>query len=175
MVCRQLIVQPDVLNRQPKLLEQMEDEFQLRIHQRLTSDAAVESGYANQRLPIQNGNGDLSAEEFEFFFNPGIGKSFFTFAPENSALAKEEAANAGFEGQFKMFEQAGRQPDGASRTQPAPCFNRGPFAKSAEGVAQENGGAINGHNLPKLQKKLPQHRFRPQRVRQNGREIAQHL
>ena len=49
VVCGKLVVDPNIFNRQSEFLEEVKEEFQLRIAQALASDSDIECGDANDR------------------------------------------------------------------------------------------------------------------------------
>src|SRR5262245_25569288 len=50
----ELIVQPDILDRQPNLLEQMKDELQFGIGQWLARDPAVKGRYPEKHFAVED-------------------------------------------------------------------------------------------------------------------------
>ena len=85
-------MQPDVLDRQPQLFEEVEDQLQLRIHQRLTGDAPVKNRHSQNRLAIQDGHGHLPAKQLEFFLRLEVVARLFAVTPQDAPQAKEMPA-----------------------------------------------------------------------------------
>ncbi len=144
----QLVVQPDVLDRHAQLFEQMENEFQFAVGQRLAGDAPVEGGHAHQRFPVEDRNGHLRAEQLELFLHLHIAEGFAPLASDDAALAEEMAADAALEGEFKMFQQAGRQSDGAGRAHAARFRKARRAPEYRGGLAQENHRPVHPKNFP---------------------------
>ncbi len=115
VVAGKLVVQPDVAEREADLFEQVENQFQLDVHQRFAGDAPVKNGDADNRPAVGNGHGDLRAQQFKFLLRLDVGARLVAVAAQNAAEPGNLAADAGIQRQFKMFEQAGRKADGGRR------------------------------------------------------------
>ena len=174
MVGRQLVVEPDVLDGQPQLFEQMEDQLQLRINQRLAGDAPVKDRHPQNRLPIQNGHSHLRPEQLEFLLRLEVIARLFAATPQNAAQAKEVPAHPGFEGQLEMLQQTGGQTDGAGRAQPLAFRQHRGVAKGGERLPQKYRRAIDAENLAQQKEELLQHPFGVERVSQDAGKVPQH-
>jgi hypothetical protein len=106
MIAGQLVIQPDVFHRQPQFLQQMKNKFQFPIDQRFTGHPAIESGYSDERFPVEHGDGNFHAEEFEFLLHFAIVTHFIAVPPKNAAMLKQVTADASLERELKMFQQA---------------------------------------------------------------------
>ena len=153
VVAGQLVVQPDVLDRQAQLLKQVENQLQFRIDQRFARDAAVKDGHAHQGFPVQNGHGNLRAEQFKFLLCLDVGAGFLAVAAQNAARAEKMAADAGFEGQSNV-----RAVRGTSRWR-RQCAGGGFRRQVAappkgRGLAQENRRAVDAENFAQEQQEL---------------------
>ena len=172
VVARELIVQPDVAHGETDLFEQMENQFQFGVGEGFARDAPIEHGHAEQGFAIKDRHGDLTAEQFKFLLRLRVGADFVAVAAQDATEAEELSAKARVEGQFKMFQQAGRETRGCR-----PARNRRPSSSGLRRRSgkrtQKNGRAIQAHDLAELQQKLAQHRFGIERVRQEGGKIAQ--
>ncbi len=175
VVAGELVVQPDVAEGEADLFEQVENQFQLRVHERLAGDAPVEHGDADDGFAVGNGHGDLRAQQFKFLLRLGVGADLVAVAPQDASEPGELAADAGVEGQFKMFEQAGGEADGGGGAEPAAILRRHHPVERRDRAVEENGGAVDAQNFAQEEQELFQHRLGVQRMREDGREIAQHV
>jgi len=164
----QLVVEPDVLDGQPQLFEQVEDQLQLGVHEGLAGDAPVEDRHPQQRLPVQDRHGHLRPQQLELIPGFGVMARLLAVAPQDAAEAQEVSADAAFERQLEVVQQAARDAEGARRVQ-APAFGlRGGVAEGGERRAQEDGRAVKAENLAQQQEELLQHALGVQRVRQDA-------
>jgi len=97
VVAGELVMQPDVAQGQAHLFEQPEDQLQLGIDQGFAGDAAVENGDAHNVFAVEDGHGDLGAEQFKFLLGLGIGAGFVAVAAEDAAQPDELSTDAGLE------------------------------------------------------------------------------
>src|SRR5690242_10228369 len=104
MVRHQLVMQPDVLDCQSELLEQMKNQLQLRIYQWLTGNSAIEHGNTDQSFAIQDWYCDLAPQQLEFLLCFQIVTHFLALNAQNSAGAIKVSANARFKGQLKVLK-----------------------------------------------------------------------
>ncbi len=107
VIAGELVVQPDVAEREADLFEQVENEFQLNVDERFAGDAAVEHGDPDNAFAAGNGHRDLRAEQFKFLLRLAVSAGFFAVATENPAEFGKLGAQAGIQRKFKMFEEAG--------------------------------------------------------------------
>ena len=175
VVAGELVVQPDVAEREANLFEQMENQFQLGVDQRLAGDAPVENRHAHDAAAAGHRHGHLRAEQFKFLLRLDIRAGFMAVAAENSAQPDKLAADAGVEREFKIFKQARRKADGGGGAQAAAVLRRSRIGERRERAVQENGGAIDAEDFAEEQKELLQHRLGIQRMGEDGRKIAQHV
>ncbi|MCX6896118.1 MAG: hypothetical protein NTZ16_11590, partial [Verrucomicrobia bacterium] len=89
-----LVVEPDVLDGEAELLEQVENEFEFVVGERFAGEAAVEHGDADEVFAIEDGDGDLGAEEFKFFLGLDVVAGAVAVAAADAAGADELAADA---------------------------------------------------------------------------------
>ena len=76
----------------------MEDQLQFRIDERFAGDAAIKDGNAENRFAVEDRNSYLRAEQLKFFLALQVLANFFPVAAQDSAKAKDMAANAAFQG-----------------------------------------------------------------------------
>ena len=107
VVFGKLVVQPDVAHAEADLPEQMENQFQLGVGERLARHAPVENGHADDCLAIEDRHGDLRAKQFKFFLRLGVHADLVAVATQNPAEPGQLPADAGIQREFKMFEQPG--------------------------------------------------------------------
>src|SRR5207237_4221058 len=103
----QLLVKPNVLEGQTRLFKEVENQLQLGVDERLPSDPPIKDCDPDHGFPIQNRHRYLRTEQFKFLLRLGVVECFIAVAAEDASEAKELAADAGFERQFKVLEQAG--------------------------------------------------------------------
>ena len=126
----------------------MEDQGQFFVGERFARQPAVKNRHADQRLPVQNGNGHLSAEQFKFLLNLTVVTRSLTVALQNPALAMDVAADACFERQLEMLQQTGRQSQRAGRTEPAILLAAADNTKNTRLLAQKNHGPVHADDFP---------------------------
>ena len=175
VVSGKLVVQPDVAEREADLFEQVENQFQLDVDERFAGDAPVKNGDADDAFAVGNRHGDLRAQQFKFLLRLGVGAGLVAVAAQNPTEFGKLAADAGVEREFKMFEQAGRNPDGRGGAQPAAVFGRKHFVQRRNRAVQKNRGAVDAQDFAQQQQELFQHRLGVQRVREDRGKIAQHV
>ncbi len=173
VVPRQLIVQPDVLHRQPHLLQQVEDEFQLRVRQRLARNVAVEHRHTDDRFPVEDRHRHLPAQQFKFLLRLDIPPGFIAAPAKNPSQTRHHPSNPALQRKLEMLKQARRQTDGRCGPQLAPLLRRRALARPMRRLVQEHRRAIDPDQLPQHQQELPQHGVGVQGVRQDGGEPAQ--
>ena len=174
-IARELVVQPTVADRQPEFLEEMKHQPELLVGERLAGDAAVEHRDPDHRFAIENGKRDLRAEQFKFLENFAIHPRLVAAVFQNASVPVEVTADAGLEGQFKIIHQARRKADGAGRAQLAVILRRARGGHRGRRTAQENAGAIHAENAAQQHEEFLEQRFGAQAVRENAREISEHL
>ena len=76
MAVGQLVMQPDILDGHADLFEQMKDERQFLVVQRLPGDASVEDGHAHERFAIEHRHGHLRPQQLELLLDLQIRKRF---------------------------------------------------------------------------------------------------
>ncbi len=175
VIADQLVVQPDVAEREADLFEQVENQFQFHVHQRLAGHAAVKDRDPDDGIAAVDRHGDLRAKQFKFFLHLAVIEGFRAVAAEDAAQPVDLRADAGVQREFKMFEQAGGNSDGRSRAQPPRIFRRHGFRERRAGTVQKNRRAVDAQNFPEELQKLPEHRLGIERVREDRRKIAQHI
>ena len=175
VVAGELVVQPDVAEGEADLFEQVENQFQFDVHERLAGDAPVKHGHAGDGFAVGNGHGDLRAQQFKFLLRLDVGARLVAVAAQNASEPGKLAADAGVQRQFKMFEQAGGKADGGRGAEPAAVFRRQRLGERRDRAVEENGGAVDAQDFAEEQQELFQHRLGVQRMRQDGRKIAQHV
>ena len=173
MVADQLVVEPDVLEGQAKLLEEMEDQLQFRVDQRLPRDAAIEHGHTHHVLPVQDGHGNLDAEQFELLLRCRVAARLLALAPQDPAQAKQLAANAGLERQLEMLQQAGRQAQRAGRPQLPALSKTVRAAQRNQGRPQENRRPVKAKDSAEQEQELLEQALRIEGLGENAGEIAQ--
>ena len=141
VIAEQLIVKPDVLHRQAKLFEQMKNQFELAVANRLSSDAPIEGRDADQLLVIEHRDRDLRSKDFEFLLHLRISKGFSTVPPHDPSLAMKIAANASVERKLKVLQQTRRQTQ-CARGPHALRPDRRSIARGRSGLTQKQGGAV---------------------------------
>src|SRR5262249_25645010 len=154
IVASQLVVEPDVPDCQTELLEQMENQFQFSVDERFAGDMPVKNGHADHSFPIEHRNRHLRSQQIEFFLGFRVAPGFFTVATQDAAQSGHLAADAVFEGQLEMFEQPGRQADGAGGPQTAALFQSQLASQSMSRLTYENGSTIDPQQFPQQQQKL---------------------
>ena len=175
VVAGQLVVQPDVAEREADLFEQMENQFQLHVHQWFAGYAAIKRGDANNRVAAGDGHGHLRAKQLKFLLRLPVGARLIAVAAENAAELGDLRTDAGIQRQLKMFEQPVGQTDGRSRAQPPRVFRRHDLGERRTRTVEKNGGAVDAQNVAEKLQKLFQHRLGIERVREDGRKIPQHV
>ena len=145
------------------------------VRKRLARDAAIEHRDAYHRLAVENGKRDLRAEQFEFLENLAIHAGLIAAVFENATMPVKVPADAGLQGQFETIHQTRREADGAGRAQLPVIRRRAGDGHRRGRAAQENAGAVHAENAAQQQEEFLEQRFRAQAVRENAREIPQHL
>ena len=87
----QLVVHPDVLDRQAEFLQQMENHLQFAVEQRLARHPAVKHRHADQRFPVQNRHRHLRAQQLEFLLDFHVRPRLLAVAPQNPAGTAQSA------------------------------------------------------------------------------------
>src|SRR2546425_5277159 len=99
VVARQLVMEPNVANRQSQRFEQVENQLQFGVGERIASQTPIERRDANQGFAVQNRDGDLNPEQFKFLLDFQVALHFAVFSPQDASLAIEVSADAGLEAQ----------------------------------------------------------------------------
>ena len=162
VIAGNLVVQPDVAERQGDLFEQMENQFQFRIDERFAGDAAIENGDADKPNSVGDRHGDLRAKHFKFLSRVGVGAGLVAVTSQNPSQPHDLAADARIKREFKMFEQAGRKTDGSGRRAKetlAAVFPRNGSGDWRTRTVQKNGGTVDAHHFAKEGQELIQHRL----------------
>ena len=175
VIARQLIVQPDVAQREADLFEQMKNQFQLHVHQRFAGHATIENRHADDRVAALNRHRHLRAEQFKFLLRLAVRARLVAVAAENAPQLRDLRADARIQRQFKMFQQSVRETDGRSRAQPPAIFRRHHFRERRARTIQKNRRAIHAQDVAEKLQKLFQHRLRVERMREDRRKIPQHI
>src|ERR1051326_2274918 len=174
VVAGQLAMQPDVFDREAKLLEQAENQFQLRVDQWLAGDSPVEHSPPHDVFAIQNRNSDLPTQQFKFFAGLGIVPGLFTISTEDATQTEEVPTNSSIQRQFKMLEQSCEKTYRCGGPQTAGFASRSRLFKRTGWDAKENGCPIDADDFAQEHQKLFQHRLQIQRMRQDAGKIAKH-
>ena len=174
VVAGQLVVQPDVLDGQAELFEQVENQLQFGIDQRFAGDAPVKDGHAQDRFAVEDGHGHLGAQQFEFLLRFRVVAGLVAVAPQNAAEPEELAADAGFEREFEMLQQA-RRTDRWRRRRAGGGFRPAErrLQRELEGLAQENRRAVDAEDFAQQQQELLEHALGIERMGQDAGKIAQ--
>ena len=175
VVAGELVMQPDVAEREAHLFEQVENEFQLDVDERFAGDPAIEHRHPDNAFLAGNGHRDLGAEQFKFLLRLGVRPGLVAVAAENPAQSGHLGADAGIQRKFNMFEQSGGKTDGGHRAQAAAVLRRRRFGERRAGAVEKNGGAVDAEDFTEKQQELSQHGLGVQRMGEDGREIAQHV
>src|SRR6266568_4083296 len=142
VVVRQLVMEPDVANRQSQRLEQVENQFQFGIGERIAGQTPIERRDANQSFAIQNRNGHLNPQQFKLLLDFQVALHFTVIAPQDAPVAVEMCANAGFEAQLKVLQQTGGKAHGANGAQPPVLLPGRGFTEDGGGLAQKHDRAV---------------------------------
>ena len=118
VVGRQLVVQPDVANRHPQLLEQMEQQRELFRGKRLTGQPVIKHGDPDERFAVEDRDGHLRAQQFKLFPQPNIAAGFLGVCLKDPAVLQQVPPHARIERQLEMLEQTRGQADRARGAQP---------------------------------------------------------
>ena len=169
----ELVVEPDVADAQADVFQKVEDQLELVVDELFAGDAAIEHGQADDGFAVQDGYGHLGAKQFKFLLRLDVGAGLLAVAADDPAQAEDLSADAGVEGEFKMFEQAGGEADGAGGAEAAAFGPRNVPAEGDVGLAEEGGGAIDAEGLAEKKQELLEQPFRVERVGQDAGIIAQ--
>ena len=165
----QLVVQPDILDRQAQLLEQMEDQLQLRIDQRLAGDAAVKHRHAQDGFAVQNRHGDLRAEQLEFLLRLDVVAGLLHWNAAGCGPGGRGGRRCRLQTTIRnAASRPGDKPDGAGGAQPPAFLQAGASPKRAERLPQENGGAVDAEDFAQQQQELLEHAFGVERMGEDG-------
>ena len=85
--------------------------------QAFARDPAVKDCQADEGFPVQDRDGDLRAQQIELLEHERVALRLDAVAAQDAAVAEQMPANAGFERQLEMFQQARGQADGAGGPQ----------------------------------------------------------
>ena len=173
----ELVVQPDVAERQADLFEQMENQFQFGVDQRFAGDAAVENGDADNAFRgRESGTATCAPSSSNSFCASASARASSLSRRKIRPSSDKLAADAGIQRQFKMFEQAGRKADGGRGAQAGGRLPaRGASASGAHGRFRKMAARLTLRDFAEKQQELFQHRLGVQRMGQDGRKIAQHV
>ena len=94
VVGRDLVMQPDVAEREADLFEQMENQLQFGVDERLAGDACIENSDADHAVAIGNRHSHLAAKQFKFFLRSGVGPRFSAVPAQDPAEPENLAADA---------------------------------------------------------------------------------
>ena len=175
VIAQELVVQPTVADGQAHFFEEMEDEREFLAGEGFAGDAAIEHGDADHGFAVENGEGDLGAEEFKFLEDFAIDAGLVAAALEDAAVPVEVAADAGLEGQLEVIHQAGREADGAGGAQLAVVRRGADIGQRGRRAAEEDAGAVDAENLAQEQEEFLEERFGAEAVGEDAGEITQHL
>src|SRR5436853_334241 len=78
---------------------------------------------------------------------------------QNPPMAEQKAAQAGFEGQFKVLEQTWSQTNGAGRAHGPVRFAGGSVDERGKRLSEENGGSVHPNDFAEPKQKLFQEAF----------------
>ena len=175
IVVRDLVVQPDVAEREADLFEQVENQFQLGVGERFAGDAPVENGDPDDAVAVGNRHGHLRAKQFKFYLRSVSARASSlsrrkirpsrTICPpmpessESSKCSSRPAERPMAEAARRRRLSSGKMASFSGRT----------------GAVQKNRGAVDAQDFAEKQKELLQHRLGIQRVGEDGRKIAQHF
>ena len=152
----QLLMAPCIPQRQPYLLQEVEEDRQLVSGIGFAGESFVEDGYPEQRLPIQNGHGHLGSENLKL---PCDFPAFLRFPArraQDAAVPVEIAANAGAQRQREVLDHAFIHADGAGRAQPAVLRQHRAGGEQRRRLSKEDDRAIHAEDLAQQQEELPE-------------------
>src|SRR3989454_8723239 len=81
VVAGQLVMEPNVANRQSQRFEQVENQFQFGVGERIAGQTPVERRDANQSFAIQNRNGHLNPQQFKLLLDFQVALHFTVISP----------------------------------------------------------------------------------------------
>ena len=175
VVARQLVVEPNVANRQSQRFEQVENQFQFGVGERIAGQAPIERRNADQSFAIQNRNGHLNPQQFKFLLDFQVALHVGVISPQDAPLAIEVSADAGFEAQLKVLQQTGGQAHGANGAQP-PVLRAGRgFAEAGRELAQKHDRAVYADDFAQQEQELLEQSLGIQRMSQNTGKISQNI
>ena len=131
----------------------MKHQFQFAIGDGLAGDTSIEGGHAEQGLAVEDGDGNLGSEQFKFFLDLHVVAGFASFAAKDAAFAEKMSADAAFEGELEVFEQAGGQPDGAGGAETT-VVGDDRCSQVGGGLAQEDRGPVDSEDLAQEEEEL---------------------
>src|SRR6266581_5783785 len=154
VVAGQLVMEPDVADRQPQRFKQVENQFQFGVGERIAGQTPIKRRDANQRFTVQDRNGDLNPEQFKFLLNFQVVLHFTVLSTQDAPLAIEVSADAGLEAQLKVLQQTGGKAHGANGAQP-PVFRTGRrLAEAGSGLAQKHHRTVYADNFAQQEQEL---------------------
>src|SRR6266568_4430977 len=118
VVARQLVMEPNVANRQSQRFEQVENQFQFGVGERIAGQTPIKRRNANQSFAIQNRNGHLNPQQFKFLLDFQVSLHVAVLSPQDAPLPIEMSADAGLEAQLEVLQQTGGKAHGANGAEP---------------------------------------------------------
>src|SRR5439155_13850067 len=167
VVAGQLVMEPNVANRQSQRFEQVKHQFQFRVGERIAGQTPMKRRDADQSFAIQNRNGHLNSQQFKFLLDFLVALHLAVVSPQDAPLAIEVSADAGFEAQLKVLQQTGRNAHGANGAQP-PVLRAGRgFAEAGRELAQKHDRAVYADDFAQQEQELLEQSLGIQRMSQN--------
>ena len=94
MIRENLVVQPRVAERQPHLLQHVENEREFLICVGVAREPLIEDHDSQKRFAIENRNGDFGSEELKLLRNLTVGVRFLARRAQDASLPVQAAADA---------------------------------------------------------------------------------
>ena len=149
-------MEPNVANRQSQRFEQVENQFQFGVSERIAGQTPIERRNANQSFAIQNRNGHLNPQQFKFLLDFQVALHVAVISPQDAPLAIEVSADAGFEAQLEVLQQTGGKAHGANGAEPpVPLAGQG-FTEDGRRLAQKHDRAVYADDFSQQEQELPE-------------------
>src|SRR5690606_8963172 len=108
----ELVVQPAVFDGQAELFHEVEEELEFLVAEAQSGETTAEHGDAEQAFAVEDGDGDLAAEDFEFALRlrrEEVGR----IGLEDAAVGGHGGSDAGVKGEFEVAIKVGGDADRA--------------------------------------------------------------
>ncbi len=147
MVRVKLAVQPRVADGEADFLQHMENKGELFVRIRLAGEPLVEDGDTDERLAVEDRDGDLRAEELEFLGDLAAGERVGAGGFQDATLAVEVASDPRAEREGEVLEDALVEADRAGGAKPAVFLRERAVGEQTRRLAQEDDGAVHADDF----------------------------